>query len=86
MPLTATFDPGHNHYPNENVYFFMNDRDRRVRCGVSELALGVSSTRSSSGVRKAGCWHSTNIGLTSKALPVRSMIGGNWSVMAAPFL
>jgi hypothetical protein len=37
MPLTATFDPGHNHYPNENVYFFMNDRDRRV----SELALEV---------------------------------------------
>ena len=41
MPLTATFDPGHNHYPNENVYFFMNDRDRRVRCGASELALEV---------------------------------------------
>ena len=40
MPF-ATFDPGHNHYPNENVYFFMNDRDRRVRCGVSELALEV---------------------------------------------
>lgn len=36
MPLTATFDPGHNHYPNENVYFFMNDRDRRVRCGRSK--------------------------------------------------
>ena len=41
MPLTATFDPGHNHYPNESVYFFMNYRDRRVRCGVSELALEV---------------------------------------------
>jgi|SRR4051794_38305610 hypothetical protein len=39
MPLTATFDPGHNHYPSENVYFFMKDRDRRIRCGVSELAL-----------------------------------------------
>ena len=37
MPLTATFDPGHNHYPSENVYFFI----RRVRCGVSELALEV---------------------------------------------
>ena len=22
MPLTATFDPGHNHFPSENVYFF----------------------------------------------------------------
>ena len=85
MPLTATFDPGHNHYPNENVYFFMNDRDRRVRCGVVNLP-SKSSTRSSSGVRKAGCWHSTNIGPTSKALRVRSMIGGKWSVMAAPFL
>ena len=39
MPLTATFDPGHNHYPSENVYFFMKDCDRRIRCGVSELAL-----------------------------------------------
>jgi hypothetical protein len=41
MPLTATFDPGHNHYPGENVYFFMNDCDRRIRCGVNELALEV---------------------------------------------
>ena len=41
MPLTATFDPGHNHYPSENVYFFMKDCDRRIRCGVSELALEV---------------------------------------------
>ena len=39
MPLTATFDPGHNHYPSENVYFFMKDCNRRIRCGVSELAL-----------------------------------------------
>ena len=39
MPLTATFDPGHNHYPSEKVYFFMKDCDRRIRCGVSELAL-----------------------------------------------
>jgi hypothetical protein len=39
MPLTATFDPGHNHYPSEKVYFFMKDYDRRIRCGVSELAL-----------------------------------------------
>ena len=41
MPLTATLDPGHNHYPSENVYFFMKDCDRRIRCGVSELALEV---------------------------------------------
>jgi len=41
MPLTATFDPGHNHYPSENVYFFMKDCNRRIRCGVSELALEV---------------------------------------------
>src|SRR6478735_6574238 len=41
MPLTATFDPGHNHYPSENVYFFMKDCDRRIRCGVSEPALEV---------------------------------------------
>ena len=85
MPLTATFDPGHNHYPNENVYFFMNDRDRRVRCGVSELALEVFDPqfeRSKEGRLLAF----NKIGPTSKALRVRSMIGGKWSVMAAPFL
>ena|SRR4029079_13552047 len=41
MPLTATFDPGHNHYPSENVYFYMRDCDRRIRCGISESALEV---------------------------------------------
>jgi hypothetical protein len=41
MPLTATFDPGHNHFPSENIYFFMNDGNQRIRCGVSELALEV---------------------------------------------
>ena len=41
MPLTATFDPGHNHYPSENVYFYMRDCDRRIRCGISEFALEV---------------------------------------------
>jgi|SRR4051812_1640999 hypothetical protein len=41
MPLTATFDPGHNHHPSENVYFFMKDCNRRIRCGVSELALEI---------------------------------------------
>ena len=41
MPLTATFDPGHNHFPSENIYFFMNDGNQRIRCGLSELALEV---------------------------------------------
>ena len=41
MPLTATFDSGHNHFPSENIYFFMNDGNQRIRCGVSELALEV---------------------------------------------
>ena len=41
MPLTATFDPGHNHFPSENIYFFMNDGNQRIRCGVSELALEI---------------------------------------------
>jgi hypothetical protein len=84
MPLTATFDPGHNHYPNENVYFFMNDRDRRVRCGVSELALEVFDPqfeRSKEGRLLAFNKYRPHI-----ALRVRSMIGGKWSVTAAPFL
>jgi len=41
MPLTATFDPGHNHHPSEIVYFYMRDRDRRIRCGITEFALEV---------------------------------------------
>ena len=41
MPLTATFDSGHNHFPSENIYFFMNDGNQRIRCGVSELALEI---------------------------------------------
>src|SRR5262245_57608354 len=39
MPLTATTDPGHHHFATETVYFYMNDSDRRIRCGVSGLAL-----------------------------------------------
>jgi Protein of unknown function (DUF1488) len=41
MPLTATFDSNHNHFPSENVNFFMNEGNQRIRCGVSELALEV---------------------------------------------
>jgi hypothetical protein len=41
MPLTATFDPGHNNFPSENIYFFMKDGNQRIRCGVSERALEV---------------------------------------------
>jgi hypothetical protein len=72
MPLTATFDPGHNRYPNENVYFFINDRDRRVRCGVSELAL-ESSTRKE-GRLLAFSKYRPHI----ERLRVRSMIESKW--------
>jgi hypothetical protein len=41
MPLTATGDPGHHHFASETVHFYMNDGDRRVRCGISRLALEV---------------------------------------------
>jgi Protein of unknown function (DUF1488) len=41
MPLMATADPGHHHFASETVHFYMNDRDRRVRCGISRLALEV---------------------------------------------
>jgi hypothetical protein len=39
MPLTATSDPGHHHFETGNIYFYMNNGDRRVRCGVTTLAL-----------------------------------------------
>jgi hypothetical protein len=41
MPLTATIDPGHHQFATDNVYFFMNNGDRRVRCGITRLALEV---------------------------------------------
>jgi hypothetical protein len=41
MPLKATIDPGHHHFAIDNIYFYMTDGDRRVRCGVSRLALEV---------------------------------------------
>jgi len=39
MPLTATADPEHHHFATDVVYFYMNNEDQRVRCGVSRLAL-----------------------------------------------
>jgi hypothetical protein len=39
MPLTATIDPGHHHFATDTVYFYMNNGDRRVRCGITGLAL-----------------------------------------------
>jgi hypothetical protein len=39
MPLTATADPGHHHFEADNIYFYMDNGDQRVRCGVSRLAL-----------------------------------------------
>jgi hypothetical protein len=39
MPLTATSDPGHHHFETGDIYFYMNNGDQRVRCGVSRLAL-----------------------------------------------
>jgi len=42
MPLTATFDPGHNHYPSEKVYFFMKDYDRRIHAVPSESGETMS--------------------------------------------
>jgi len=41
MPLTATIDPGHHQFATDNVYFFMNNGDRRVRCGITRSAVEV---------------------------------------------
>jgi len=41
MPLMATADPAHHHFASDIVYFYMNDGDRRIRCGISRLALEV---------------------------------------------
>ena len=39
MPLTPTVDPGHHHFETGDIYFYMNNGDQRVRCGVTRLAL-----------------------------------------------
>jgi hypothetical protein len=39
MPLTATADPGHHHFAKDTVYFYMNNGNQRVRCGVTRLSL-----------------------------------------------
>jgi hypothetical protein len=39
MPLTATSDPGHHHSATGDIYFYMDNEDQRVRCGISRLAL-----------------------------------------------
>jgi hypothetical protein len=39
MPLTATADVGHHHFATDAVYFYMNDGDQPVRCGITRLAL-----------------------------------------------
>ena len=41
MPLTATIDPGHHQFVTDNVYFYMNNGDRQVRCGITRSALEV---------------------------------------------
>jgi hypothetical protein len=41
MPLTATTDPGHHQFVTDNVYFYMNNGDRQVRCGITRSALEV---------------------------------------------
>jgi Protein of unknown function (DUF1488) len=41
MPLTATADSGHHHFASDIVHFYMDDKGRRIRCGISKLALEV---------------------------------------------
>src|SRR5262245_35935955 len=30
---------GHHHFANDVVYFYMNNREKRVRCGVTRLSF-----------------------------------------------
>jgi hypothetical protein len=48
MPLTATADAGNHHFEADNIYFYMDNGDQRVRCGVSRLALEVLEKRAAS--------------------------------------
>jgi Protein of unknown function (DUF1488) len=36
---SGTVDPGHHHFETGDIYFYMNNGDQRVRCGVTTLAL-----------------------------------------------
>jgi hypothetical protein len=39
MPLATTGEPGHYEFKTDNVYFWMVDGTRRVRCAISLEAL-----------------------------------------------
>jgi len=39
MPLTAVDEPGHYDFDTDNVYFFMTDGSKRVRCAITLQAL-----------------------------------------------
>jgi tetratricopeptide (TPR) repeat protein len=39
MPLTSTGETGNYDFKTDNVYFFMNDGNKRIRCGVTLQAL-----------------------------------------------
>jgi hypothetical protein len=72
MPLMTTADPGHHHFASDIVHFYMDDGDRRVRCGISRLALEVLQPELPQ-QRKAVCERSNSIDAASSGLRVPSL-------------
>ena len=85
MPLKATADPGHHHFASETVHFYMNDGDRRVRCGISSWRW-KSWNPSFPQQRKAVCRRSISIDDKSSGLRALNLTEDNWSRTAALFL
>jgi hypothetical protein len=67
----GTADPGHHHFASETVHFYMNDEDRRVRCGISRLALEVLEPEVQR--RKAVCRRPDSIDAASSVPPAPSL-------------
>jgi hypothetical protein len=56
VPLSSTGESGNCELDKNNVYFFITSGGHRIRCGVTDLALGVlepKNTRRRSSLPKA---------------------------------
>ena len=83
MPLTATADPGHHHFATDVVYFYMNNGDQRVRCGVTRLALELLEPDLAP-TKQPASRHSSSAAPASSGPPVLNSIETTLNSTAVP--
>lgn len=85
MPLTATADPGHHHFATDVIYFYMNNGEQRIRCGVTRLSLEVLEPDLPP-TSKAVSRRSNSAEPESSGPLVSNLIEGTLNRTAVPFL